>query len=74
MRISALAESLIRQFRTFGPMCEDFASDSVLKRGLPSPTVPKDFFRRPEKSFGQHTVLIDFDLLDFLSVDSFEFY
>ena len=44
MRISALAESLIGQFRTFGPMCEDFASDSVLKRGLPSPTVPKDFF------------------------------
>ena len=44
VRISALAESLIGQFRTFGPLCEDFASDSVLKRGLPSPTVPKDFF------------------------------
>lgn len=44
VRISALAESLIGQFRTFGPLCEDFASDSVLKRGLPSPTVLKDFF------------------------------
>ena len=74
MRISALAESLIGQFRTFGPMCEDFASDSVLKRRLAIADRSEEFFRRLEEIFEQHAVLSDFDLLDFLSVGSFEFY
>ena len=56
VRISALAESLIGQFRTFGPMCEDFASDSVLKRRLAIADRSEEFFRRLEEIFEQHAV------------------
>ena len=60
VRISALAESLIGQFRTFGPMCEDFASDSVLKRRLAIADRSDEFFRRHWEVSNEHAVLTEY--------------
>ena len=74
VRISALAESLIRQFRTFWTFVWRFRVRFGSRKRLAIADRSEGFFRRLEEIFEQHAVLIEFDLLDFLSVDSFEFY